>query len=77
MEKNREISHLVRDLVENDGDRGSNTHLDIHQITRSDNQSVNKIMHHITDQIHDSKRMHMGLGDGHMTVISMDNLFSY
>jgi len=76
MNQDAEITHFMRDFVEQDGNRCREADRNTHEITRSDNQAVDKIMYRISDQIHDRKRMDVSLGNRHMTVISVDNFFS-
>lgn len=75
MDQDAEVADFLRDFVKHDGDSGREADRNTDQITRSDNQSINEIMHGISDQIHDRKRMHVCLGNRHMAVISVDNFF--
>lgn len=53
----------------------SDTERNADEIARSDNQAINQIMDHISDQIHDRKRMRMLLSDRHMAMISANDFF--
>jgi len=75
MDQDAEVADLLRDFVKQDGDRCRDADRNTDKITRSDDQAVDKIMHGISDQIHDRKRMDVGLGNRHMTVISVNDLF--
>ena len=61
--------------MKDDGKRRSDTDRNTHQITCTDNQSIDQIMYHISDKIHEREGMSMLLGDRHMTVIPTDDFF--
>lgn len=75
MDKYTKISHLLRDFVKNNFQSRGDTEWNTNKITRSDNQSIYQIMNHISDQIHDRKRMRMLLSDRHMAMISANDFF--
>lgn len=75
MDKHTEISDLLRDFMENHGKRRSDADRDADQIAGSDNQTIYQIMHHISDEIHESEGMRMLLGDRHMAMIPADDFF--
>lgn len=54
---------------------GGDSYRDTDQITCAENQSINEIMDTISDQIHDSERMDVFLGDRHMAMIPTDDFF--
>lgn len=70
-----EISDFLGDFMEQHSNRRSDSQGDAHQITRSDDKSIDEIMNDISDQIHGSDRMGMCLGDRHMAVIPADDFF--
>lgn len=76
MDKHTEISNFLRDFMQDNSKRGRNPNRNTHKITCTDNQSIDQIMNHISDQIHESKGMSVLFGDRHMTVISTNNFFS-
>lgn len=49
MNQDAEITHFMRDFVEQDGNRCREADRNTHEITRSDNQAVDNIMHGISD----------------------------
>ncbi len=73
MNQDAEVADFLRDFVKQDGDSCREADGNVDKITRSDNQTINKIVYRISDQIHDRKGMDVRLGDRHMTVISMNN----
>lgn len=75
MDEYAEISDFLRYLMEHDRKRRSDAERNAHQIARTDDQSVDQIMHGISDEIHGGDRMRMGLCDRHMAVIPADDLF--
>ena len=75
MNKYTEISDLLRDFMEDDRKCCGDSDRNADQITCTDDQSINQIMNHISDEIHESKRMFVLLGDRHMTVIPTDDFF--
>ncbi len=75
MDKYTEISHFLRDFMKNDRYGGGDSYRDTDQITCADDQSINEIMDTISDQIHDSERMDVFLGDRHMAMIPTDDFF--
>lgn len=75
MDQDAEVADFLRDLMEKDGDSGRDADRDAGEITRSDDQAVDEIMHRISDEIHDSEGMDMFFGDRHMTVIPTDHFF--
>ncbi len=75
MNKYTKISNFLWDFMKDNRYRCCNTYGDTNQITCSNNQSIDKIVYHISDQIHICKGMFMVLGNRHMTMISTNNFF--
>lgn len=61
--------------MEDDCKRRRDADRDADQIACADDQPIDQIMHHISDQIHESERMFMFLGNRHMAVIPTDDFF--
>ena len=49
MDQDAEVTHFMRDFVEQDGNRCREADRNTHEITCADNQSVDKIMNGISD----------------------------